>query len=173
MINYGVESGSDQILKNVKKGGDATVVQARKAVLWAKEAGIKVWAYFIIGLPGENAKTVEETIAFAKSIPVDIVNFAIGTPYPGTELYQEAKERGWLLSERWEDFDQNYSPVLSYPYFTSNDIIKSVKKAYRKWYLRPHGIISLFRGIRSWQDAKTLVGIGLELLRTGNTKVLD
>lgn len=161
MINYGVETGNDQILKNVKKGGSATVEQARRALIWTKEAGIKVWPYFIIGLPGENSKTVEETINFAKSIPADIVNFAIGTPYPGTELYQEAKEKGWLQSERWEDFDQNYSPVLSYPDFTSNDIIHSVKKAYRKWYFRPRGIISLFKGIRSWQDVKTLVKIGL------------
>lgn len=165
MINYGIETGSDEILRNVKKGGYATVAQARKAVLWTKDAGIKVWAYFIMGLPGESKKTVKETIQFAKSIPADIVNFAVGAPYPGTELYSQAKEKGWLQSESWEDFDQNYSAILSYPDFSSEDIMRAISRAYKAWYLRPYGLAAFLKGINTWDDFKTLVRIGYEHLR--------
>jgi len=165
MIAYGIETGSDEILKNVKKGGHHTARQARKAAAWTKDAGIGVWAYFIIGLPGENKDTVNETIELAKSIPADIVNFAVGAPYPGTELYSQAKENGWLESESWEDFDQNYSAILSYPDFSSDDIVKSIRRAYLEWYLRPRGIMAFLKGVGSWKDLKTLAGVGLEHLK--------
>jgi len=165
MIAYGIESGSNEILRNVKKGEGATVDQAKKAVLWTKKAGIQVWAYFIIGLPGENHETVNETINFAKSIPVDIVNFAVGAPYPGTELYDQSQKNKWLESESWEDFDQNYSAILSFPGFSSDDTIKSIGLAYKRWYLRPSGIVSLFKGINSWKDFRSILHIGIEHLR--------
>jgi len=165
MIAYGIETGSDTILKNVKKGGTATVAQAKQAMAWTVAAGIKIWAYFIIGLPGENSQTVRETVRFAKSIPADLVNFAVGAPYPGTELYAQAKEQGWLESEYWEDFDQNYSAILGYPDFSSADILKSIQWAYKKWYLRPRGIAAFCKGIRSWQDAATLMRIAWDHLK--------
>lgn len=168
MINYGIESGSNVILANIRKGGNATVEQARRAVAWTKKAGIKVWAYFVMGLPGETEDTVNATIEFAKSLPADIVNFAIGAPYPGTELYYQARENKWLVSEFWEDFDQNYSAILSYPGFTSEDILRSVRRAYIEWYIRPHGVLSFLRGIRTWKDIRTLMRIGYDHLRMGS-----
>jgi anaerobic magnesium-protoporphyrin IX monomethyl ester cyclase len=165
MIAYGVETGSDEILRNVKKGGRHTVQQARDAVAWTRNAGIEVWAYFIMGLPGESRRTVRETIAFARSLPADIVNFAVGAPYPGTELLTQARENGWLESEAWEDFDQNYSAILSYPGFSSGDTMKSIRRAYLEWYLRPKGAVAFLKGIRSWRDLGTLAGIGLDHLR--------
>lgn len=165
MIAYGIESGNDEILKNVKKGGNATVEQARKAVLWTKKAGIGVWAYFIIGLPGENETTIRETVRFSKSIPADIINFAIAAPYPGTELYRQAKTRGWLESEKWEDFDQNYSSILSYENLSSQEIKRAIERAYKEWYLRPYGILAFIKGISSWNDVKSLLGIGWDHLR--------
>lgn len=170
MIAYGIETGNDKILKNVKKGGNATVSQARKALMWTKKAGIKIWAYFIIGLPGENENTINETIKLAKSIPAEVVNFAVGAPYPGTELYTQGKNYGWLESESWEDFDQNYSAILSYPDFSSDDTIKSIRRAYMEWYLRPYGVMVFLKGIRSWQDFKTLVHVGFDHIKISKTK---
>jgi anaerobic magnesium-protoporphyrin IX monomethyl ester cyclase len=165
MINYGIETASDVILENVRKGGNATVDQARKAVEWTKRSGIKVWAYFVMGLPGETKDTVNETIRFAKSLPADIVNFAIGTPYPGTELYIQAKDNNWLVSEFWEDFDQNYSAILSYPDCSSEDVLRSIRRAYVKWYIRPRGIMSFLKGIHTWKDFKTILRIGYDHLK--------
>jgi len=162
LINYGIETASDEILKNVKKGGTATVVKAYDIVKLTKKTGIKVWGYFIIGLPGETKETIEETINMAKGLPFDIVNFAVGTPYPGTEFYKEAKEKGWLESKSWEDFDQNYSAIVSYPGLSSTDIIKGIRNCYLKWYLRPIGILSFLKGISNFYFAKKMFNIALD-----------
>jgi anaerobic magnesium-protoporphyrin IX monomethyl ester cyclase len=170
MIAYGIETGSDAILKNVKKGGFHTVEQSRKAVAWTREAGIQVWAYFIIGLPGESRDTVRETISLAKSLPADIINFGVGAPYPGTELYREAKKNGWLESDFWEDFDQNYSAILSFPDFSSDDTMKSIRRGYLEWYLRPRGLWAFLKGIRSMDDLKTLAAVGLDHLKISKAR---
>lgn len=162
LINYGIETASDEILKNVKKGGTATVAKAYDIVKLTKKAGIKVWGYFIIGLPGETKETIEETVRMAKRLSFDIVNFAVGTPYPGTEFYKQAKENGWLESKSWEDFDQNYSAIVSYPGLSSTDIIKGIRNCYLKWYLRPIGILRFLKGISNLEFAKIMFRIGLD-----------
>ncbi|MCX6796615.1 MAG: radical SAM protein, partial [Candidatus Falkowbacteria bacterium] len=123
MIAYGLESGSQKILDAVEKGFN--ISQSVEAVKLTKKNGIKVWGYFVIGLPGENKETINETIKFSKSLPLDYVNFSIGTPYPGTRFYNQAKENRWLKSDNCEDFDQNYSAIVDYPNFSSKDIEKA------------------------------------------------
>ena len=157
MINYGIESGSQKVLDRAKKG--ITVSQIKKAVILTKKIGIKVWGYFMIGLPGENWQTVDETIKLAKELPLDLANFAVAAPYPGTEFYKLAKRKGWLISSNWEDFDQNYSPIVNYPQISSQEICRAMKKAYLIWYLRPSAIYSLISGIKSWSDLKTLIKV--------------
>jgi radical SAM superfamily enzyme YgiQ (UPF0313 family) len=151
MITYGFESGSQQ-----------DIVKATK---WTKGAGIKVWGYFIFGLPGETADTVDETIAFAKDLNLDLVNFAVGAPYPGTEFLRQARENGWLTSDEWSDFDQNYSAIVSYPEFSDSDTIRAMKRAYKEWYLRPSSIWKLLSGVRSWNDLRVLSSTGVEHLK--------
>ncbi len=170
LINYGIETASDEILKNVKKGGVATVAKAYDIVKLTKKAGIKVWGYFIIGLPGETKETIEETIKMAKRLPFEIVNFAVGTPYPGTEFYKEAKEKGWLESKSWEDFDQNYSAIVSYPGLSSTDIIKGIRNCYLKWYLRPIGILNFLKGISNLYFAKKMFSIALDHIQIVHKK---
>ena len=154
MINYGIESGSQEILNNVNK--QITLEEIDKAVHLAKKVGIKVWGYFIIGLPGETWETVDKTIRLAKKLPLDLVNFAVGAPYPGTEFFQLVKEKKWLKSSNWEEYDQNYSAIVSYPDMSNKDIKKAMKKAYKAWYFRPIAVWRLLKGIRSFNDLKVL-----------------
>lgn len=154
MINYGIESGSQDVLNKAQKG--ITLEQTRKAVAMTKEAGIKVWGYFIIGLPGETWETVDETIKLSKGLPLDLVNFAVAAPYPGTDFYNLVKSEGWLKSSNWEDYDQNYSAIVSYPEMSNKEILKAAKRAYKEWYLRPFSAWRLARGIRSFNDVKVL-----------------
>ncbi len=165
MIMYGLESGSQEVLTNVKKGLKATVEQGRKAVEMTHAAGIKVWGYFIIGLPGETKKTIKETIRFSKSLPLSLANFAVGAPYIGTEFFAQAKEKGWLQSEEWEDFDQNYSAIVSYPELSAKDVKRGILRAYLSWYLRPTGIKALLKGVSNWETLKTLFRVGVQHLR--------
>ena len=167
MVMYGIESGSQDVLNTVKKGGNATIGQAEQAVLWTKQQGIKVWGYFIMGLPGETRETMKESMAFARKLPLDLVNFAVGAPYPGTEFYSQAKAEGWLQSERWEDFDQNYSAIVSYPWLSSQEIITGIRNAYLRWFLRPYGIKVFLKGLTSLDNLKMLFKVGLEHLKIG------
>jgi radical SAM superfamily enzyme YgiQ (UPF0313 family) len=157
MINYGIESGSQKVLDQAKKG--ITLSQIKKAVYLTKEVGIKVWGYFMIGLPGENQATVRKTIKLAKELPLDLANFAVAAPYPGTEFYELVKRNGWLVSANWEDFDQNYSPIVNYPQMSNQEICRAMKKAYLVWYLRPSAICKLISGIKNWNDFKAILQI--------------
>ena len=89
-IGYGIESGSQTILNNMNK--DVTAEQAKKAVEMTRAAGIHPNTTFIFGYPGENMKTVEETIRFCRDLGIQKGFFFI-TPYPGTPLYDEVKDK--------------------------------------------------------------------------------
>jgi radical SAM superfamily enzyme YgiQ (UPF0313 family) len=162
LIAFGIESGSQKVLDNVKK--DAKVEAATRAVQLCNQHGIKTWGYFIIGLPGENKKTVRETIELAKSLPLDIALFHVGMPYAGTEFYFEAVANGWLNTTEWKHFDMNDSAVVGYDDFSAEDIIKATKQAFREFYMRPSQVWRLFKMTAGagdlgsiWRVAKTLV----------------
>jgi len=162
MIAFGIETGCQEILDNVKKG--ATVEQAVSAVKMAKRVGMAVWGYFVFGFPGETAETANKTIQFAKGLPIDIAYFGIGTPYPGTEFYQQAKDNDWLESESWEDFDQSYSAIVNYEKISAIDIKRIVKKAYLEWYLRPMTILNLLTQKNVWRHLGHLIKVGFKHL---------
>ncbi len=163
MITYGFESGAQQVLDGMKK--DLKVENILEATKWTKEAGIKVWGYFIFGLPNETHETVQETIDLSKRLGLDLVNFAVGAPYPGTEFLAMAKANGWLVSSDWSDFDQNYSAIVSYPDFSNDDTIRAMKRAYKEWYMRPSSMWKLLRGVRSWNDMRVLLSTGTAHLK--------
>ena len=140
MICYGTESGDDEVLKKNEKGGKATVEQARKAIKWTKEAGIKTWTYWMIGLIGDNEKTINKTIDLACELDADICNFSVAAPYLGTRFYKTAKENNWIVDERWTAFDQNYSAQVSQPDCPVELVKKMQRKAYLRWYFSWRGI---------------------------------
>lgn len=138
MVCYGVESGDNEVLKMNKK--EATVEQARTAVRNAKKAGLLVWGYHMLGMYGDTVKTMRKTIDLSLSEPFDIVNFAISAPYPGTEWGDIALSNGWLIDQRWEAYDQNYSAQVSQPGCSLEDVKKMQKEAYLRWYLSRRGL---------------------------------
>ena len=96
-LKLGIESGNDGVLEMSSKG--ITSAQIWSVVRTCREKGLFVRGNFIFGLPGDTEETITETIAFAKSLPIDHVNFALLVPFPGTEIYQWAKkgEKGYSL----------------------------------------------------------------------------
>src|SRR5256712_12529219 len=103
-ISYGVESGNQGILDTVSK--QATVAQAEHAIRWAKEAGIKTYCAFILGLPGETRKSALDTIDFAMRTLPNGAQFNVLAPYPGTELYETLRAKGVLPDVDWRALDQ-------------------------------------------------------------------
>jgi len=90
-IHYGIESGNPHVLKATAK--HINLDQVRQAVAWTDEVGIRAKGYFILGLPGDNEQTVEDTISFAESLYLDEAMFSIATPFPGTRLWDELVKR--------------------------------------------------------------------------------
>lgn len=158
MIAPGIESGSQEILDNIKK--KITIEQIRKTVKMLHEEGLEIWAYFVFGFPGETEETIKQTISFVKELPIDIAHFGIGAPYPGTEFYRICKENEWLKAEKWEDYDQNYSAIVEYPHLSSKEISGALRKAYIGFYFRPRLMIKVARELFSdWENMKTVFNI--------------
>jgi anaerobic magnesium-protoporphyrin IX monomethyl ester cyclase len=84
-VHFGIESGNQGVLNKVKKG--ITLDQVRGAVKYCKSAGIKTKGYFMIGMPGDTVKTMQDTLNFAKDLGLNDAMFSITTPFPGTELW--------------------------------------------------------------------------------------
>ncbi len=136
LLLVGFESGNDQILKNIKKG-----VRVERAKQFAKDCrslGITIHGTFIVGLPGETRETIEETIEFAKEINPHSLQVSIAAPYPGTALYQQAQENGWLSDEGAALIDDRGVQVaaLEYPHLNRTEIYESVETFYKKFYFR-------------------------------------
>lgn len=146
MVMYGMESGNDAVLALNKK--QATVEQAIDAAYWTQEAGIKVWGYFMLGMYGDTPQTMQETINLSLQLPLDIVNFAVAAPYPGTEWGRLASENSWIVDDRWEAMDQNYSAIVDQPGCSAAEVSRFQKKAYFSWYGRPYGLGKMLSAYR-------------------------
>jgi len=159
MIAYGVESGTQEILNNLKK--DITLEQATRAFELTHKIGIQTIAYFMIGSPGETPKKIEETIKFAKKLDSDFVQFSITTPFPGTELFNLAIKEG-IVSKDWDDYIYAGLRSIDYPAFETNtlnneDLKRWDIQAYRSFYLRFHYLFKRIKKIRSFSEMKTHV----------------
>lgn len=171
LIAFGIESGSQTVLDNVKK--DAKVEQARATIEMCNRLGVRTWGYFIIGLPGETRQTVRETIDFAKSIPLDIALFHVAMPYAGTEFYFQAVANGWLNTSEWTHFDMNDSAVVGYDDFTSEEILKATKQAFREFYFRPKQMWRMSRMLLGARDIGMVMGVAKNFLSWLFTKKED
>ena len=155
VISWGIESGSQEVLRRAHKGYRQE--QAEQALRWAKAAGIKNWGYFIIGLPGETEETIRQTIDFAKRLPLDLALFHIAAPHPGSPFFFEVVENGWFRpGTRWEEVDMDRSTVLDYPGLPAERLEYWQKRAFREWSMRPGPIwtyIKMLSDHRTWRSA--------------------
>ena len=102
-IKIGVETGSERIIKKIKKG--LTKEKIRKGVNIINKVGIPLTVYLMAGFPGETNKDIRETIEFAKEIDADYYSLSIVAPYLGTEIYDEfIKANKKIDKEHWEYF---------------------------------------------------------------------
>ena len=136
LLLVGYESGNQQILINIKKG--VRVDRARQFTKDCRDLGITIHGTFIVGLPGETTETIQETIRFAKEINPHSLQVSIAAPYPGTALYRQARENGWLPEDDAALIDERgvQAAALSYPNLNRTEIYDSVESFYRQFYFR-------------------------------------
>lgn len=151
-ILFGIESGSDRILKFIGKKTNRDLIH--RAVTLAKKCRLKVYGTFILGLPTETYEEALETIKFAIKLNPDIVEFFPATPFFGTELARRIHEFGTVS----EDIDQLGMHLFSFVPYTLNkeQLIQLRNKSYKKFYLRPYYITKQMLSIRSWTELKDI-----------------
>ena len=157
MIAYGIESGNQMILNNLRK--KITIEQIKSAIETTHKAGIQSVGYFMLGSPGETPETIRQTIDFAKSLPLDFAQFAITIPFPGTDLYNLYLDSG-NKNTKWDDFiyanlKSSSAPVFETDALSKEDLQGWNARAYKEFYLRLSYIRKRFMGIRSIGDLKT------------------
>ncbi len=125
---FGIESGNEQILRNIKKSQDLGVIE--KALKIAIELDFTITLFFIVGAPGENLATVKESIALAKKYPVFDARFYNLIPFPATELYEWAKSNKYLIMNPEEYLNNSshwdYKPVFATPEFPVEERAKAL-----------------------------------------------
>jgi radical SAM superfamily enzyme YgiQ (UPF0313 family) len=166
LLLVGYESGNQQILHNIKKGMRVEV--ARRFTKDCHELGIVIHGTFILGLPGETKETIEETIRFATEVNPHTIQISLAAPYPGTLLYKQALENGWLADERPELLSElgTQTAVLNYPHLNHTEIFQSVEDFYRRFYFRAPKIASIIgEMVRSPEMMKRRLREGLEFFR--------
>jgi hopanoid biosynthesis associated radical SAM protein HpnJ len=140
LLLVGYESGDQQILHNIKKGMRIDV--AERFTRDCRELGIAIHGTFIMGLPGETRETIEETIAWACKVNPHTIQVSLAAPYPGTFLYDQAMENGWLDAGNAELVDDHGIQIapLHYPHLGHDEIFQAVETFYRRFYFRPRKI---------------------------------
>jgi len=168
LLLVGYESGNQQILINIKKG--LRVERAKRFAADCRDLGIAVHGTFIIGLPGETRETIQETIRFAREVNPHTIQVSVAAPYPGTELYRQARVNGWL-----PDDDEGATLVsgggtqlaaLSYPDLGHTEILDSVDAFYKRFYFRASKIAEMSAEmVRSPQMAARRLREGREFVQ--------
>ncbi len=137
LMHVGYETHDRNILKNICKGTTPeTMEQFTKN---ANKVNIMIHADFITGLPGENRKTIIDTVRWAKRLNVHSYQFTIPKPYPGTPFYDTLKKKGWIVNEK-----------IEYPELSQEDIKKYNIWALKNTNLNPKYILRMLRRPGEW-----------------------
>ncbi len=126
-----IESGSERIRNQVYRKG-LSMEKIEQVFHWFRDAGIPTIGYFLVGAPGETRADFEESKALMARLPLSLITVGIFTPYPKTELYDECKEKGWLVESSAEDENrvELFSSLLRTPDFTPDDLARWQKELY-------------------------------------------
>lgn len=166
-IHFGVEAGTEKILKILNKG--IHLDQIEEAFKLAKQASIETLAYFMIGAPTETREDIRQTINFAKKLNPDYAHITILAPYPGTVIYKQALEQGMIKSDYWREFALHPEKAVATQYWekelTKDELYETLNKFYKEFYGRPSYIFKQFLKIRSFKDFIDKAKLGLKILR--------
>ncbi len=154
MVSLGIESGSDRVLRLMKKR--TTTDRIKKGVELIRSKGIDTAGFFIVGFPGETAADIENTIRFSLGLGLTRANYFTYLPFPGSASYRELEADGKLDGVDWEKF---YFMNASYvPEGMTRDKLKALqRKAFFRFYFRPVIFWKNIKAVKSFRHFKFLV----------------
>ncbi len=166
-IHYGVESGTERVLKILNK--DITLKQAINIFRATSKNGIQTLAYFILGNPTETKEEMAATIEFSKKLKPDYVHFSLMTPFPGTEIYKMALAKGVAKFDYWKKFAENpnadFEPMFWEEGFMRDDLAKILSLAYKSFYLRPFYMLRQLFKLKSPGEFRRKFKAGMKLIK--------
>ena len=162
-LGFGVESGSQEILDKVQK--NITFEKIEKAFALAKKFKFEIWAFFLLGLPGETPATIQQTIDYAIKLDPDVAKFHLLKPYPKTAVYEELMEKNLILDNDYRHYGIHTAPVHRLVDLSAEELLEWQKRAYRKFYFRPSKIIKQILRIKSFNRFKLNFSPALALLK--------
>ena len=167
LLLVGYESGDDGILHNIKKGLRTDI--ARRFTEDCRNLGIVIHGTFILGLPGETRETIQKTIQFAKEINPHTIQVSLAAPYPGTTLYKQAVDNGWLKENDAINLVNDKGvqlAAISYPHLSKEEIFHAMEEFYKRFYFRPSKIWEIVKEmLASWEMMKRRLREGVEFFR--------
>lgn len=165
-IHFGVESGTPEIQNILRKNLDLN--QVKKIFFEAKKVGLKTLAYFMIGCPTETKDQIEKTIDFMLKLNPDYAHISVATPFPGTEMYAFGFERGIYQEDYWKQFaldpKENFVPAIWTENLSEEELNAAVRRAYKKFYIRPSFIIKSLLQTKNIRAFKQKISLGIKML---------
>lgn len=137
MLALGVESESDEVRKDMAKRLERQKIKTAFANM--RQAGVKSFAFFIFGYPGETAESMDKTVDYAIDLDPDFANFYPAVPYPGTELFEKCMREGLLspdAAQDWAKMEYSYY-LLTGNGLDSAVVMRAINRAKRRFFLRP------------------------------------
>ena len=164
-IYFGIESGDEQILKNIKKFTKKE--QIKKAIFLTKKHGVLAFGYFMFGNPGETRQSIKNTINLAKSLPLDYAQFNRLSNLPGTTMYEDLKEE--MGYDYWREYVKDKSVENPLPRLkcrlSDKELDKWIKKAYLGFYFRPSFVLKTLLRVNSLPELTRYVKAGISMVK--------
>ncbi len=166
LIKVGVESGSQRILDRSRK--KINVTDTANLFKWTREIGINTHAHLMIGMPGEDKSSLDETRRFIKEIRPTTIDAGICTSYPGTDLFNEMAAKYPQIKDGTEISLRNLhiSGIFNeyYTFLTKQEIESFLRKIYRSFYLRPSYLIDWLKRTKNISDLKKICRAGINVI---------
>lgn len=152
-VEIGVETGDAEIMKNMGKGISMSKIQ--EAYTYAKNAGVSIGTFFIIGQPNESLQSINKTIDLAVKLNPDLPMFGLMTPYPGTEVAKLAakNEGGYILNTTdWDNYSKQLGGALSFANLSKRQIEWLQMKAYSSVFLKNYRYFDFLRLLWDYRE---------------------
>lgn len=167
LVSIGIESGNQEVLDKMGKKVDLDEVRKNFGVL--KKAGLKTFAYYVVGLPWETRETFEDTVRLAIELDSDFANFFTATAFPGTRFFEYAVEQR-LFDTEGADLGELFKDAYHYPtvkghHLGQEEIARLHEEAVRRFFLRPGYILKSFFRIRSLKELYNYSRAALAIIR--------
>ena len=125
----------------------------------------------IVGLPGETKATIRKTWRFVKRVKPDYLQFSLATPYPGTDLYQEAAQKGWIEAKSWHEFNADSQAAMRTEALSREQLEQWVRKLNLLRFVlqfrqNPLNCLRVYAR-KAWQSPMKIRNVIRNLFRTG------